>query len=105
MASHFSTIEAHIVAGAVAGDEVEAQRVCAVLFGHLERVDAVAEGLGHLAALVVAHEAMDKDGLERLFFHLLHAGEDHARHPEEDDVIARDHVRSVGYQYLRSSAF
>ena len=35
---------------------------------------------------------MDKDGLERLFFHLLHAGDDHARHPEEDDIIARDHI-------------
>ena len=36
-------IEAHVVAGAVARDEVEAQRVGAVGVGHLERVDAVAE--------------------------------------------------------------
>ena len=66
-------IEAHVVAGRVAGDEVEAQRVCAVFFGHLEGVDAVAKRLGHFSSLVIAHEAMDKDGLERLFFHLLHA--------------------------------
>ena len=85
-------VEAHIVAGRVAGDEVKAQGVCAVFLGHFQRVDAVAEGLGHLAALVVADEAVDEDGLERLLFHLLHAGDDHARHPEEDDIIARNHV-------------
>ena len=34
---------------------------------------------------------MDEDGLERLLLHLLHAGEDHARDPEEDDIVARDH--------------
>ncbi len=60
IASHFSTIEAHIVAGAVAGDEVEAQRVGAVLVGHLQRVDAVAQRLGHLAALVIADQAVDE---------------------------------------------
>ena len=84
-------VEAHVVARGVAGDEVEAQRVRAVLLGHLQRVDAVAERLGHLAALVVADEAVDEDGLERLLLHLLHAGEDHARDPEEDDIVARDH--------------
>ena len=85
-------VEAHVVAGRVAGDEVEAQGVRAVFLGHFQRVDAVAEGLGHLAALIVADKAVDEDGLERLLFHLLHAGDDHARHPEEDDIIARNHV-------------
>ena len=84
-------VEARVIAGRVAGDEVEAQRVRAVLLRHLQRVDAVAEGLGHLAALVVADEAVDEHRLERLLLHLLHAGEDHARDPEEDDVVARDH--------------
>ena len=33
-----------------------------------------------------------KTVLNGSFFHLLHAGDDHARHPEEDDIIARDHI-------------
>ena len=84
-------VEAHIVAGGVAGDEVVAQCVRAVLLYHLQRVDAVAEGLGHLASLTVAHEAVDEHGLERLLVHLLHAGEYHSRNPEEDDIIAGYH--------------
>ena len=36
-------VEAHIVAGGVAGDEIIAQRIRAVLLDHLQRVDAVAE--------------------------------------------------------------
>ena len=84
-------VEAHVVSGRVAGDEVEAQRVRAVGLDHFERINAVAEGLGHLASLTVAHKAVNKDGLERLLLHLLHAGEDHSRDPEEDDIIARDH--------------
>ena len=83
--------ETHIIAGAVAGDEVEAQSVGAVLLRHLQRVNAVAQGLGHLAALVVADKTVDEHRLERLLLHLLHAGEDHARHPEEDDIVAGDH--------------
>ena len=82
--------EAGVVAGAVAGDQVEAQGVGTVLLGHLQGVDAVAQGLGHLAALVITHQAVDEHGLEGLLLHLLHAGEDHAGHPEEDDVIAGD---------------
>ena len=84
-------VEAHIVAGGVAGDEIIAQRIRAVLLDHLQRVDAVAEGLGHLAPLTVAHEAVDEHGLERLLVHLLHAGEYHSRNPEEDDVVAGYH--------------
>ena len=33
---------------------------------------------------------MDQHGLEGLLLHLLHAGENHAGHPEEDDVIPGD---------------
>ena len=36
-------VEAHVVAGRVAGNQIEAQRVCAVLLRHFQRVDAVAE--------------------------------------------------------------
>ena len=46
-------VEPSVVAGAVAGDQIEAQSVGAVLLRHLQGIDAVAQGLGHLAALVV----------------------------------------------------
>ena len=34
---------------------------------------------------------MDENRVKRDLVHLFHCGEDHARDPEEDDVIARDH--------------
>ena len=87
-------IEAHIVAGGVAGDDVEAQRVRTKAVDHFQRVNAVSGGFGHFLALTVADEAVDEDGVERLAPGLLQAGEDHTRHPEEDDVIARHkHIR------------
>ena len=46
--------------------------------------------LGHLAALGIPHEAVDKDGVEGRLAHVLDAREDHPGHPEEDDVIAGD---------------
>ena len=46
--------EPGVVAGAVAGDEVVTEGVAAVLVDHLQGVDAVAQALGHLAALAVA---------------------------------------------------
>ena len=84
-------VEPGVVSGAVAGDEVEAQGVGTVLLRHLQRVDAVAQRLGHLAALVVPHQAMDEHRVERDLLHLLTTGEDHPGHPEEDDVVAGDH--------------
>ena len=82
--------EAHIVAGAIAGDEVEAQGIGTELVRHLQRVNAVAERLGHLAALVIPDQTVDEHRLEGLLLHLLHAGEDHTGHPEEDDIVAGD---------------
>ena len=85
--------ETHVVSGAVAGCEGEAQRVRAVLVDDLERVDAVAERLGHLAALRVAHQTVDINRLERGLAHVLHTGEDHASNPEEDNIIAGNERR------------
>ena len=82
--------EAHIVAGAIAGDEVEAQGIGTELVRHLQRVNAVAERLGHLATLVIPDQTVDEHRLEGLLLHLLHAGEDHTGHPEEDDIVAGD---------------
>ena len=45
--------------------EGEAQRVGAVIAHPIHRVDAVAQGLGHLAAVLVADEAVEEDILER----------------------------------------
>ena len=49
-----------------------------------------------LRPLRVAHEAVDAHKVERLLPHALEAGHDHARHPEEDDVVAcHKYVRRV----------
>ena len=87
-----------------AAGQGEAQRVRAVLLHPVHRVDAVAQGLGHLAALFVAHQAVQVKVLERNLraavgalpkdFRGFLAGEGaehhHARHPEEQDVVGGD---------------
>ena len=73
-----------------AGQQHEAQRVGAVSVDHFERIDAVAQRFGHLAALRVAHEAVDEHVLERRLAHDFDAGEDHSRDPEENNVVAGD---------------
>ena len=89
-------VEAHVVAGRIARDEHEAERIRTVLFNDLHGVDAVAEGLRHLAPLAVAHESVDKDIAERHIAAEAQPHHDHACHPEEDDVIARhEHRRRV----------
>ena len=92
---------AHVVSGAVAGDEGEAEGICAVLVDDDQRVDAVAEGLRHLPALFIADDAVDEDRVEGIGAHLLHGGEDHAGDPEEDDIITRDQRigREIVFQF------
>ena len=85
---HLLPVEAHVVAGGVAGDQGEAQGVCAVLFDDLERIDAVAQGLAHLPAQAVPHEAVDVYVFKGRLLHDLHTEGDHAAHPEGDDVVA-----------------
>ena len=84
------------VSGLFASCEGEAQRVRAALVDDLRRVDAVAERLGHLAALRVAHQTVDINRLERGLAHVLHTGEDHASNPEEDNIIAGNERRGRG---------
>ncbi|MPM75030.1 hypothetical protein SDC9_122021 [bioreactor metagenome] len=55
-----------------------------------QRIDTITEGFTHLPALAVPHDAVNKDRLKRALVHDFVAKHDHARHPEEDDVIARD---------------
>ena len=89
-------VEAGVVSGRVAGDQVHPQGVTAVLVYHFQGVNAVAQGLGHLATLIVPDKAVNQHGVEGRLAGMLTAGEDHSRDPEENDVVARDqHVRRV----------
>src|SRR5699024_1145508 len=61
---HLLFAVAHVVAGGGAVHQHEPQGVGAVLGDDLQRVDAVAQALGHLAALAVPDDAVDADGVE-----------------------------------------
>ena len=63
-------------------------KFAAVFIDHFQGIDDVAQGFGHLAPLGIAHQAVVQHRVERGLAHLLNAREDHARHPEEDDIIA-----------------
>ena len=55
----------------------------------VEWVEHVAFGFGHFLSFAVAHEAVDIDFFERhRAVHAVQSHQDHARHPEEDDVEA-----------------
>ncbi len=84
-------VKAHVVAGAVTGDKVKPKGVRAVFLRHLQRVDAVAQGLGHFSSLVIPDQTVDQHRVEGNVLHLLTAGKDHPGDPEEDDVIAGNH--------------
>lgn len=64
---------------------------------HIQRVDNVTLGFGHLLAFVVADQAGHVDGMERnlrlavFVFDEVHGHHDHAGDPEEDDVEAGYH--------------
>ena len=79
---------AHIISGSIACCKHKAESVCAVLVDDLQRVDAVAQRLGHLSALRVSYQTVDKNGIERSLAHILNAAEHHSDYPEEDDIIA-----------------
>ena len=95
---------AGIVSGADAHGQREAQRVRAVLIDDFQRIHAVAQALGHLAALRVAHQAVNQHGVEGRLAHLLDAGEDHPRYPEEDNVIA-GHQHTGGIEVFQILGF
>ena len=80
-------VEAHIVARGVAGNQHEAQCIGAVLINNLQRVDAVAQGFGHLTALAVANQTMDEYLVERNLMHEFHTHNQHTCNPEEDDIV------------------
>ena len=94
---------AHIVARGGAVHQHKAQGIRAVLGNDLQRIDAVAKALGHLAALTVADDAVDADGIKRSLAGVSQTGEDHAADPEADDVVAGDQ-RIGGVEILEVGA-
>ena len=100
---HLLLAVTHIVARGGAVHQHEAQCIRAVLGNDLQRVDAVAQALGHLAALAVADDAVDADSVEGSLAGVGQTGEDHAADPETDDVVAGDQ-RVGGVEILQVRA-
>ena len=82
----------------------EAQRVRAVLVDHVKGIDAVAEALGHLAALFVTHQRMNVGVAEGNLSHEVLPHHDHAGHPEEENVKGR-HQDGSGIEGLQILGF
>ena len=78
-------VETDVGADPCTGDHREAQRVGPVQLDDLQRVDTVAEGLGHLAPLDITHGAVEVDAREGRLAHGVITRHDHAGHPEEED--------------------
>ena len=89
---HTLPIEAHIIARSVTGNQHKAQGISAIFVDNLQRVDAIAQGFGHLAALTIAYQTMDEDLLKGNILHEFHTHNQHTCYPEENDVVA-------GYQH------
>ena len=91
LAFTFSSEKRMSLPGAGARHQRQAQRVRAVLVDDLQRVDAVAQRFGHLAALRVAHQAVDEHGIERGFVRIRSARRRSCGLTQnDDDVISRD---------------
>ena len=68
----------------------------------VERVEAVALCFRHLVAQGITHQAMDIDLSKWHFIGKVQRHHDHARHPEEDDVVPGDeYIRGVIQTHLR----
>ena len=103
VAGDAARIELHVPALRRHDGQREAQRIGAVFVDQFERIDDVALRLRHLRAVLVAHQGMDIDGVERLLLHEVQAHHHHPGDPEEDDVEA-GHQRAgrvVGRQFRR----
>ena len=83
-------VEHHIDAESHSLQEGEAHGVGAELRNHVERVDPIAERLGHLAMLHVAHRAREVHRVERRAPHAVVAAHDHASDPEEENLRGGD---------------
>mmetsp|Transcript_18696 Transcript_18696/g.44683 ORF Transcript_18696/g.44683 Transcript_18696/m.44683 type:complete len:798 (+) Transcript_18696:625-3018(+) len=84
---HAVHVEVEILSRGCPRCQGKAEGVGAVLRDGVERVDDIAEGFAHLAALLVPHEPVEEDGAEGRPARQLDPHHDHARDPEEEDVV------------------
>ena len=87
---------------------VKRKRVGAIFVDQVERIDDIALRLRHLLPVLVAHQCVHIDGVERfdrvavLIFHEVQAHHHHPGDPEEDDVKTGDeHIGLVIFCQFR----
>ena len=78
----------------------EAKRIGGVLFDHNERIDDIAARFGHLVAVLVFDQGVQIDIFKGQRIHHTIAHHQHARHPEEEDIKARNQ-QLVGIELLK----
>ena len=91
-------VEVQVLPRGGAGGEGESECVAALFVDDVERIHHVAQGFGHLASFLVPHQAVEEDGVERELARHAVRHHDHARHPEEEDVVP-------GFHHLRGEEF
>ena len=64
---------AGIVSGADTHQQGEAQCVSAILINHFQRVNTIAQRLGHFSSQLITDKAMNQHGFKRSLAHLLNA--------------------------------
>ncbi len=79
--------QVEILAGRGSGQQRKAQRIGAECVHHFKRVDHIAKRLAHLAAVLIAHQAVEIDFRKRHLARQGQAGDNHPGHPEEQDVV------------------
>jgi len=89
---HLFQAQVGVFAGGGAHQQGETQRVGAKVIHDVDWVDHIALGFGHFLAVLIAHQAMQVDGVEGGLLGELEAAHNHARHPEKQDVVAGLHV-------------
>ena len=67
-------------------DQAVAQGIRAVFVNDFQRIDGVAQRLGHLAALGIPHGTVDINIFKRNVPHKFKAGHNHPRYPEKDNL-------------------
>lgn len=84
-------VELHVQGGLGAGGQMPAQGVSSKLINDLQRVNPVAQGLGHFFVVLVADQSVKKNMGEGPTAGEKFAHHPHARAPEEQNVFPRFH--------------
>ena len=83
-------------------DKRVAHRISSEPLHHLQRIDPVAQRLGHAAPLRVSDRAVQQNIREGQISHELESGHHHARYPEEQDLRCRaQRVRRIEGRHVR----